>query len=636
MKTQLQLLKEFSESAIQKIIKKFSNESDEKNIRFYIDNFEKYKNGIQKKDPFQYSTFMEFEQAVDAAKGKSEFKKRNLANKGKPKEFINKQDELSEAIADDENITIFKGDEEHKCVKYGKGYDFCISRPSGGNMFASYRLEKASTFYFIFFKKIPKSDPKHIMVLDRTNKGWEWTFADNNTQEIDGEFDKVVKEFPVLKKYENLFQNKPLTSKERDNYRRLEDFYASPSLEQFNSFDYELKTLVVKSGRGVTNDIFDTFDKDLINEYISVGPNLTTHQADSLKGPQIERYIKVRKTLIPQLLESGWFKASKLDEGLSEFVKFVNGRAYIDYTDKYGTRHRHETDERYNTIHYTTSRGYEAWNEYDDNDRLIRRETGDGDEVRYDSKGRLVYEKNRFGQEYIRKYDDQNRIRYYKQNNGEYWYDENGKVIDEIHHSPKKDSFKNESINNNMITQKDLLTEGFWGAFGGGVKALAKAVAPEAIEPFSRLKKRATDVGSAISKGWKGPEGQISDKLKKEGYKVNSVVKAGKNWKARVQRIEYDSAGNETLKPEEIKIFTPEMLDTSSRRTTPRQQRQGVFNFNGKKYTQDYSSNTNFQRDPNTGIVTLKVLELDSNGRVYSSLPQTMKIDANGQIISVT
>ena len=184
------------------------------------------------------------------------------------------------------------------------------------------------------------------------------------------------------------------------------------------------------------------------------------------------------------------------------------------------------------------------------------------------------------------------------------------------------------------ITQKDLLTEGFWGAFGGGVKALAKAVAPEAIEPFSRLKKRATDVGSAISKGWKGPEGQISDKLKKEGYKVNSVVKAGKNWKARVQRIEYDSAGNETLKPEEIKIFTPEMLDTSSRRVTPRQKRPGSIEHNGKTYIQDQ---TVAPQTTQNGDFIIKVRELDSNGRVYGGNPITMTIDkTTGQVISIT
>lgn len=188
------------------------------------------------------------------------------------------------------------------------------------------------------------------------------------------------------------------------------------------------------------------------------------------------------------------------------------------------------------------------------------------------------------------------------------------------------------------ITQKDLLTEGFWGAFGGGVKALAKAVAPEAIEPFSRLKKRATDVGSAISKGWKGPEGQISDKLKKEGYKVNSVVKAGKNWKARVQRITYDAAGNETLKPEEIKIFTPEMLDASSRRNYSQNNASGQsgypsFTYNGRTYTQDQTVNP--QTNASTGESIVKVFRLDNNGQVIGG-PKTMKIDSNRRIISIT
>lgn len=232
--TQIQLLREFSENAIKKIIGKFSNDASEEEIRRELKDFEKYKNGIQLKDPFQYKTWLDFTQAIHGAKGKSEFKNRNLKDKSKPKTFVNKSEESSEAIVDDENVTIFKGDEEHKCVKYGAGYSFCISRPGGGNMFGNYRLQKASTFYFIYFKNVPKSDPKHIMVLDKTEYGWEWTFADNNTQEIEGEFNEVVQNFPVLGEYESIFENNPLTDKEKYELKEVREFGKFQSLEKFN------------------------------------------------------------------------------------------------------------------------------------------------------------------------------------------------------------------------------------------------------------------------------------------------------------------------------------------------------------------------------------------------------------------
>ena len=140
------LILEFSESAILKIIKKFSNDASEQEIRREIGDFEKYKGGIQKKDPFQYKTWIEFTEAIHAAKGKAEFKK------GAPKEDVTaNQDDI---IADDENVTIYKTDSEDKCVLYGKGYSFCISRAGGGNMYGNYRLSKDSTFYFIYFNLI--------------------------------------------------------------------------------------------------------------------------------------------------------------------------------------------------------------------------------------------------------------------------------------------------------------------------------------------------------------------------------------------------------------------------------------------------------------------------------------------------
>jgi YD repeat-containing protein len=523
-KTQWQLLNEFSESAIQKIVKKFSNESDEQTIRSYLKNFEKYKNGIQKKDPFQYTSFMEFEQAVDAAKGKSEFKKRNLADKGKPKEFVNKQEESSEAIADDEDVTIFKGDEEHKCVKYGKGYSFCISRPLGGNMFGSYRLQKASTFYFVFFKKVPKSDPKHIMVLDRTDNGWEWTFADNDTVQIPGGFGEVVKNFPVLEKYKKLFENIPLSDKEREILEIIKRFNKKQSLEIFQNVDYETKVQLIKSGIKLNDDIFKTLDKNLRNDYISVGGNVTTYQADNLSDSEISRYRNVRKLTIPQLLEAKIYRPSKLDIGLSDSVDVTinNGQLSVKYEDLKGSKvqkdydtngnmiHMYsrgremwkDYDENNNLIHYKDSSGYdEYWKEYDENNNLIHYKDSSGNEwwKEYDENNNLIYYKDSSGYELWKEYDENNKMIHYKDSSGYEWYDENGNKI-------PNPNLKNESLNNNMITQRDLLTEGFWKALGKGIAKTADYVVPELTRPIRSTVDAVKDIGSSIKQGWTGEQ----------------------------------------------------------------------------------------------------------------------------------
>lgn len=202
-------------------------------------------------------------------------------------------------IENNDEILILKGDDEHKCVKYGRGYSFCISRPGGGNMYGVYRSRTASTFYFIFFKQVPKDNPKHIMVLDRTQHGWAWTFADNNTKQIKGGWNELVKHFPTLAKYKNKFVNKPMTPAESEFYIKSYDFSDRPTLEQFNTFNYQEKAHVLKHGMSLPMDVFDSLDKYLRNEWVSVGPKISQDIFDKLTPVERERCLKVRKQIIP-------------------------------------------------------------------------------------------------------------------------------------------------------------------------------------------------------------------------------------------------------------------------------------------------------------------------------------------------
>lgn len=524
--TQIQLLREFSENAIKKIIGKFSNDASEEEIRRELKDFEKYKNGIQLKDPFQYKTWLDFTQAIHGAKGKSEFKNRNLKDKSKPKTFVNKSEESSEAIVDDENVTIFKGDEEHKCVKYGAGYSFCISRPGGGNMFGNYRLQKASTFYFIYFKNVPKSDPKHIMVLDKTEYGWEWTFADNNTQEIEGEFNEVVQNFPVLGEYESIFENNPLTDKEKYELKEVREFGKFQSLEKFNSYDYSLKDKIVKSGVLLMDDIFKTLDKNLRNEYVSVGGNLTKYQADNLNDSEIARYRKVRVTTLPEFLNSNnygedTYTPSKLDADLLDGLDIrLNSKGNIEMayvSDHDGSTNHVEYDEYGNTIYgfnYAKdgSKVNEWWQEYDKNGSIVY----DKDDYwenwyKYDENDKLIYKKelglSGFGVGSLmeRWYNEKgiSILIHQKTDEKEAWYGENGVEI-------PNPNIKTESLNINIkkYTQADLISEGFWDSFKTvakntgkaakwGVRAAAKTldyVAPELTQPLHKLEAGVRDI----------------------------------------------------------------------------------------------------------------------------------------------
>lgn len=292
-----QILLEFSESAVNKIVAKFP-EVDPLVVRQYLEKFQRYKNSIELKDPFQYKTFTQLEQAIDAAEGKAKFKR--SGKKHRDAGF-----DEAEAIANDENVTIYKGDSQHKCVKYGAGYSFCIARPVTGNMYSSYRMNQGSTFYFIFFKKRSKSDPKHIMVLDRANHGWQLTFADNNTKTVEKE--TIFKEYPELLKYINLFVNTPLTDSETATYNAIDKYNQSPThyrSRKFDSIDRDIRVELLRQPRGVGNDVFDTLDTNEVNELVTNGVAMSNYQLNRLTPSQLKRYKHTRERVLTSIFEA--------------------------------------------------------------------------------------------------------------------------------------------------------------------------------------------------------------------------------------------------------------------------------------------------------------------------------------------
>ncbi len=385
-----ELMLEFSEGAIRNIVKKFQNDATEQEIRREVQDFEKYKNALQKKDPFQYKSWIEFTEAIHAAKGKAEFKRK----KAPTQDVVANQDDI---IADDENVTIYRGDSQDKCVLYGKGYSFCISRQVGGNMFSNYRLGKESTFYFIYFKKKPKSAVDHIMVLDHTKHGYEWTFADNDTKKVNGGWDEVVGKYPELKKYEKLLVNKKLDDEESEFIKVLKNFSKNPRLENFNKFSYEQKAQALKSVVDLSDQIWNALDSTLRNEFLSIGPNLTKHQAFNLKPNEIERYKKTRNLSRQHLIDDYKYKENIFDFSDDE-------RLALEYMEKVGSSKFFKDDRLSNKkLKFETSNDYERSIYdlvFDENGALVTYQNivrdvfgGNPDDVlyiKYDTNGNII------------------------------------------------------------------------------------------------------------------------------------------------------------------------------------------------------------------------------------------------------
>lgn len=223
----------------------------------------------------------------------------------------------NDVLVDNEDIQIIKGDSQDKCIKYGQGYSFCISRQYGGNMYNNYRLRQQSSFYFIFFKKTSKSDPKHIMILDSNDRGMEWTFADNNTRPTT--WKEIVSSFPILQDYKALFMTDELSEDEKHKIKTFENMlYLSISdrVEAFKEMSYNLKSDYLKTEPDLPDIMFDLLDKNLRNDFISIGPNLTIKQARSLGASERSRYLQTRQISVKQLIDNRLYTFNELDENI--------------------------------------------------------------------------------------------------------------------------------------------------------------------------------------------------------------------------------------------------------------------------------------------------------------------------------
>ena len=275
------------------------------NQKTLVDDYKAFQKFFQNVPLTHFKSYVDWTEKVHAKRDESEYQSRNK----ELKDIDVSNEDKEDVLANNEDVLILKADDEHKCVRYGKGYSFCISRPGGGNMYWNYRQSKASTFYFIFFKKIPKTDERHIMVLDRTAKGWEWTFGKNQTKVIKGGWNEIVETFPVLEKYEKLFVNKPLTDEEKIYQNKLKEFVYNPSVEEFKEFSYKEKADALKFGVLLPLDLFESLDKYLRNEWISVGPKMSDDVFNLLNEKEKERFFIVRKQqLIQREPEDKWDK----------------------------------------------------------------------------------------------------------------------------------------------------------------------------------------------------------------------------------------------------------------------------------------------------------------------------------------
>jgi hypothetical protein len=239
-------LNEYSDKLINKLIDKWKAEDNSleiDNIKAYIERFTQIKDSyrVTKKDITQY-TWKELESLVDSNQPKRI--KAGKINDGEPKD--------ANLVYNQNGLRIYVGKTKQACIKYGNGYNFCISSRGGDNLYHDYRYEQHGTPYFIFDdtktseqdKKGEFTDPEHVLVLFvYPHEEYSITTADNPGERNYEYFRPIEQIYPRLKGLKDIFKRIELDPKEKaeldiqknynDIINNISDEYTKPFQDNY-------------------------------------------------------------------------------------------------------------------------------------------------------------------------------------------------------------------------------------------------------------------------------------------------------------------------------------------------------------------------------------------------------------------
>lgn len=189
-------------------------------------------------------------------------------------------------IFKNDTLEVYETDGPGDCIRYGKGYSFCISQP-GNTMWQSYRDTQTSTFYFVYDKSRPETDPLHIVVVDMAKDGPKLTDARNTTGNIaeHGRNAEAYLQYLYSKGVpKDLLRNKEHTDEEKEESRLLG--HANYNTKWFKDLSPDHKSKYIGRGHQLTDEqfdyIFDNGMESLVKQYAEIGRKLNDHQMERM------------------------------------------------------------------------------------------------------------------------------------------------------------------------------------------------------------------------------------------------------------------------------------------------------------------------------------------------------------------
>ncbi len=211
-----------------------------------------------------------------------------------------------DVVYEDENVIVLDTNTKAKCVMYGKGESWCITKPEL-NYYNTYRLSYGATPYFVLQKNV-KGDEQKLVIMNYGGYNG-YAIADrSNTGERSGNSSnampwyEIEEQLPNLQGLEKYFPYREITDDER-KYSELLDKI------KVNFIANDLQNLVDRSIKGLVVNGSQVTPADFIRD---LAANQMFFNLDQLKS--------LRKETINSLIEVGYFVNLYYDTKLYEEV----------------------------------------------------------------------------------------------------------------------------------------------------------------------------------------------------------------------------------------------------------------------------------------------------------------------------
>jgi len=190
----------------------------------------------------------------------------------------------------DNHVTVRNSKE--KCIRYGAGESWCISRKDASNMYNTYRYSyDQDTFYFIFDSERTDEFSKVVLLVKRDGS-YYLANKDNSGNFTGGKkftWDEIVRIVPKIKNLKHLFKPEIMTDSEMSDYIKIKQRSHTTNLSDYFG-SYDLVEKYISFGHDLSNSQFNNLPKELKNKFLNMGGNITS--LDGLDDTIISKYLK--------------------------------------------------------------------------------------------------------------------------------------------------------------------------------------------------------------------------------------------------------------------------------------------------------------------------------------------------------